>query len=501
MSFPRASGVLMHISSLPGSPGIGDFGSASRTFVDWLHKAGQLYWQTLPFGPTGYGDSPYAATSAFAGNPLFISPEQLISDGLLPETGFEPFTGGSPDSVDYQKVNAWKSNILEDAFSTFQESGTVAQKDAFAQFCKEEAAWLDDYSLFITLKEAHDLKPWWEWAEQYKLRSATALKSFKKKQAQRIQFHQFVQWVFYKQWFSVKTYANEKGIQIIGDLPIFVARDSCDAWASPELFYFDKDANPVVVAGVPPDYFSPTGQLWGNPIYRWELMAVQGYQWWIDRFKALFKLVDVVRIDHFRGFDAYWAVPYGEETAVNGSWQPAPGMALFDAVTKALGNVPIIAEDLGFITQSVLDLRDKFDFPGMKILQFSFATDEKGKHIYLPHLFESNSVSYSGTHDNDTSLGWFKYGATPEERATALEYMHSDGSRFAWDLVKLTWRTYSDTALAPMQDLLELDTEHRMNMPGSTYGNWAWRCLSQQLSDDLAERLHELTEKTYRLRK
>lgn len=506
MAFPRASGVLLHVSSLPDSPGIGDLGKSCDRFLDFLHKAGQRYWQILPLGPTGYGDSPYQCFSAFAGNPLLVSPERLIADGLLKAQPLEGFKGDEEDRVDFGKVVLAKKLILRESFDYFLAEGTVAQKTDFEAFCAQQSSWLDDFSLFMAIKNDLGGKAWWEWPLPLKLRDPAALTGAKERLSESIQLYQYQQWVFFTQWTRVKQRANAQGIEIIGDLPIFVARDSAEAWAKPSLFYFDAQANPTIVAGVPPDYFSETGQLWGNPLYRWDKMAEDGYQWWIERFRALLNLVDIIRIDHFRGFAEYWAVPGGDETAVNGKWEKGPGTDLFQAVLDALGKLPIMAEDLGLMTPSVHNLRDHFSFPGMHILQFAFALDigatsEADLYPHLPHRYKPNSVTYTGTHDNNTTKGWWEKDATEAEKRKFCEYLNTDGSSVVWNLIQTCFFCPSDTAIVPMQDLLALDEGARMNFPGHPSGNWQWRAKSDAFSDDLARSLRELTETAGRLNK
>ncbi|HCR49274.1 MAG TPA: 4-alpha-glucanotransferase [Bacteroidetes bacterium] len=506
MAFPRASGVLLHVSSLPDSPGIGDLGKSCDRFLDFLHKAGQRYWQILPLGPTGYGDSPYQCFSAFAGNPLLVSPERLIADGLLKAQPLEGFKGDKEDRVDFGKVVLSKKLILRESFDYFMEEGTTAQKTDFEAFCAQYSSWLDDFSLFMAIKNDLGGKAWWEWPLPLKLRDPAALAGAKERLSESVQLYQYQQWVFFSQWARVKQRANAQGIEVIGDLPIFVARDSAEAWAKPALFYFDAQANPTIVAGVPPDYFSETGQLWGNPLYRWDKMAEDGYQWWIERFRALLDIVDIIRIDHFRGFAEYWAVPGGDETAVNGKWEKGPGTALFQAVLDALGKLPIMAEDLGLMTPSVHNLRDHFSFPGMHILQFAFALDigatsEADLYPHLPHRYKPNSVTYTGTHDNNTTKGWWQKDATEAEKRKFCEYLNVDGSSVVWDLIQTCFFCPSDTAIVPMQDLLALDEGARMNFPGHPSGNWQWRAKSDAFSDDLARSLRELTETAGRLNK
>lgn len=504
MTFPRASGVLLHVSSLPNSPAIGDLGLAAEQFIDWLASAGQRYWQILPLGPTGYGDSPYACLSAFAGNPFLISLDRLVADGLLPDQSFDELEGEEPGRVDFGKVVSVKKNLIEAAYRHFLVHGTAAQHADFAAFCATEARWLDDFALFLAIKKEQELKGWWDWPKELRLRYPEALQSATERLADGIGLVQFEQWVFFRQWQRILNYAHERGIQVIGDLPIFVARDSAETWAKPHLFYFDDEARPIYQAGVPPDYFSATGQLWGNPLYRWDKMAEEGYAWWIDRCKALLDMVDIIRIDHFRGFDEYWEVAGDAQTAEHGRWVKGPGTALFEAIQNALGRLPIMAEDLGFMTQGVIDLRDHFAFPGMHILQFAWSMDIGAKseaelYPYLPHLYKTNSVAYTGTHDNNTSLGWWEEDASDAERQKACEYMGIDGSYFVWELIRQTFACPSDTAVVPMQDLLGLGAAFRMNYPGRAQGNWQWRATADAFSDELAAALKEITAQTHRM--
>lgn len=497
MCFPRASGVLLHPTSLPGSPGIGDLGSAAYRFVDFLAAAGQRYWQVLPLGPTGYGDSPYQCFSAFAGNPLLISPERLVEDRLLPSEAIANPPVRDGHRVDFGRVIPWKRSLLKASFAHFRRQALAKLRAEFEQFCVDEAGWLNEFALFMALKDAHDGAPWWEWERPLRIRQPNALRESAHRLADVMAFYRYQQWLFFRQWRALKSYANAHDVSIIGDIPIFIAHDSADAWSNPHLFHFDEEARPTIVAGVPPDYFSATGQLWGNPLYRWDVMQQTGYAWWIERFRMIFRLVDIARVDHFRGFEAYWAVPWGETTAVHGRWIQGPGADFFQAVLAALGDLPIIAEDLGFITPEVIALRDQFGFPGMKVLQFAFSTD--GNDPYLPHNYPRNCVVYTGTHDNDTSVGWFRHSSTPEERAFALRYLRRDGSDIAWDLIHLAWTSVAHTAITPLQDLLRLDSEARMNLPGSFGGNWQWRCPLDALTDELGLALRDLTDVCGRL--
>ena len=497
MRFPRQSGILMHPTSLPGRYGIGDLGDQALRFADFVAAAGQGYWQVLPLSPTGYGDSPYQGLSAFAGNPMLISPERLVGMGHLSAADLEEMPHFPNDRVDFGPVIYHKMRLLNKAFANFRQHASDSQRAAFADFCEAQAAWLEDLALFMALKEAHDLHPWHEWEEGAAKRVPEALARWRKDLADEIENQKYRQWQFFDQWLAVKAYANERGIRIIGDIPIFVALDSADVWAAPHLFHFDEELQPTVVSGVPPDYFSETGQLWGHPLYRWDVMAEEGYAWWIERFRMALTQADVVRIDHFRGFYNYWEVPAGEKTAVKGRWLRGPGADLFHAVTEALGKVAIIAEDLGdFDKESragVDALQEGFGYPGMKVLQFAFSTGPGDP--FLPHNYATPDwVVYTGTHDNDTTLGWYEETSTADERDYARKYLGSDGSDIAWDLIRLAWASTACTAMTTTQDLLGLGHYARMNTP-STLGppNWCWRLLPGMLIDELAERLLALT--------
>ncbi len=497
MRFPRRSGILMHPTSLPGRFGIGDLGEEAFRLVDFLASAGQSFWQVLPLSPTGYGDSPYQGLSAFAGNPMLISPEKLVEVGHLSPGDL----GGTPDfpaeRVDFGPVIRYKTALLDRAFVNFRTRAPGEQRAEFAHFCEEQAFWLDDFALFMALKEAHHLRPWHEWDPGAAAREPQALARWRDDLADRIESHKYRQWQFFRQWLAVKRYANERGVGIIGDIPIFVALDSTDVWANPPLFHLDENLQPTVVSGVPPDYFSETGQLWGHPLYRWDVMAQDGYAWWIARFRMAFTQADIVRIDHFRGFYNYWEVPGGATTAVQGRWLYGPGARLFHAVTAALGRVAIIAEDLGDLDDEsragVDALQAEFGYPGMKVLQFAFGAGPDDP--FLPHNFSSpHWVVYTGTHDNDTVVGWYQVTSTEEERDYARRYLGCDGSDIAWDLIRLAWSSVARTAMTTVQDLLSLGHEARMNLPG-TVGppNWCWRLLPGALTDAVARRLLDLT--------
>jgi len=486
----RASGILLHPTSLPGT-GIGELGSAAYRFVDWLASARQRRWQIMPLGPTGYGDSPYTSLSALAGNPLLVSTERLIGDGLLPADELAQAPAFPNEYVDFGAVAEWKSGLLQRAFDTWQAQGTPQQRSAFDEFIGAEQRWLDDFALFMALKEAFGGAAWNQWDPAIVRREPAALVEWRTKLAERVRYHQFVQWQFFSHWRDLKRYANERGVKLIGDIPIFVAYDGADVWANREIFFLDEAGNPTVVAGVPPDYFSAEGQLWGNPLYRWDVLAKRDYDWWIERFRGTFELVDIVRLDHFRGFEAYWEVPAGDETAINGRWRLGPGSPFFDRLREAFGHLPIVAEDLGLITPEVIALRRKHDLPGMAVLQFAWDGDPH--NLYLPHSHERNQVIYTGTHDNDTTVGWW---ATLDDRSRqqAQRYLGIHGNDIAWDLIRVALMSVGDTAIVPMQDVLSLGGKARMNQPGRPLGNWGWRLRPEQLSDDVAARLRDLTE-------
>jgi 4-alpha-glucanotransferase len=506
MTNTRKSGLLLHPTSLPGRWGIGDLGAAAYTFVDFLAAAGQQLWQVMPLGPTGYGDSPYQGFSAFAGNPLLISLDQLIAEKLLAPEDLTGVPAFQEARVDYGAVIPFKLAALRASFDRFKRVATNEQRQDFADFRTEQRAWLADYALFAALKEAHGGANWNTWESAIARREPPAVGEWGSRLSAQTEFHAYMQYQFFRQWAALKSYANQRGIQIIGDIPIFVAYDSADVWANRELFALNDEGHALVVAGVPPDYFSATGQLWGNPLYRWDVLAGQGYRWWIERFRTTLTLVDIARLDHFRGFAAYWEVPAGEETAINGRWVPGPGVALFEAVRQALGGtstlrpgsgpaalsagLPIIAEDLGLITPDVEQLRDELDFPGMKVLQFAFSGDPD--EVYLPHNYLPHCIVYTGTHDNDTTLGWWN-GLQPHERHNVRLYLGRDGSDISWDLIRLALASVAELAVVPMQDVLSLGSAARMNTPGQAGGNWGWRYTPDMLTTELVERLGELT--------
>jgi 4-alpha-glucanotransferase len=501
MNFPRASGILLHPTSLPGPFGVGDLGREAYAFADFLQAAGQSLWQMLPLGPTGYGDSPYACYSAFAGNTLLISPEQLVKDGLLEKDDLATDIAFNDERVDFDAVHNYKDRILAKAFATFSRDASPELRTAFNDFCRHHVSWLDDYALFRALKDAQGGVSWSEWEPALVRRDPGMLEARKKELSHEIEAQRFYQFLFSEQWFALKDYCNKHGIHLIGDIPIFVAHDSADVWTNPDLFKLNDDGTPIVVAGVPPDYFSATGQLWGNPLYNWEHMRADGFRWWIKRVHATLETVDIVRIDHFRGFAACWEIPGADKTAERGRWVEAPGRELFTAINEALGKLPIIAEDLGVITPDVEALRDGFNFPGMRILQFGFSSDTK--NLDLPHNYHRNVVVYTGTHDNDTAVGWFSSvageGSTrsaeqiERERAFCLKYLDTDGTEINWDFIRAAMASVANTAVVPLQDVLGLGTEARMNLPNSTEGNWSWRVQQGALSSEVASRLRELT--------
>ncbi|MEA5418271.1 4-alpha-glucanotransferase [Spirulina sp. CCNP1310] len=493
MAFPRASGILLHPTSLPGPYGIGDLGQAAYDFIDFLVASGQKLWQILPLGPTGYEHSPYTMNySAFAGNPLLISLDRLAQEGLLNAAELEPLGDVDPERVDFEGAIAHKTRYLEQAYQQFSPSPT------FAEFCQKQAWWLEDYVLFIALHEQHPGLMWYQWPPELARREPAALAAQQEALAERLTYHQFLQFQFFEQWRSLRTYANERSIQIIGDVSIYVCEHSADVWANQEIFKLDPETlAPIYRAGVPPDYFSATGQLWGNPVYDWEKMEQTDFAWWVDRFRATLLYVDLVRIDHFRGFEAYWQVPGQETTALNGEWIPAPGEAFFQTLGHRLGHLPVMAEDLGIITPEVEALRDRFDFPGMKILQFAFGED--AQNPYLPHNYNRNCVVYIGTHDNNTALGWWAE-ATPTERHNLAHYLgYRSPERLEgvnWRLIGMALASVANQAILTLQDLLDLDSRGRMNDPSVNGGNWRWRYRSsEQLTADLAARLRELTQR------
>lgn len=490
--FERSSGILFHPTSLPGKYGIGTLGKEAYAFIDFLKKSRQKLWQIFPLGPTGYGDSPYQSFSSFAGNPYLIDFDLLIEAHLLSEEDLrDVFFGDNEEYIDYGAIYNQKYPLLRRAYENFKSSDNHEMRENLEHFKRENASWLNDYSLYISLKNHFNGLPWNEWAHDIKNREHEAMEHYKNELADDVEYHNFIQFLFFKQWGDVKRYANENGIKIIGDIPIFVAADSSDAWANPEIFLFDEERKPVKVAGVPPDYFSATGQLWGNPLYNWQKLKETNYSWWVERVRANLSTCDIIRIDHFRGFEAYWAVPYGDDTAINGQWEPGPGIDLFNAIKSQLGELPIIAEDLGLMTQGVIDLREATGFPGMKILGFAFDSGEEND--YLPHTYTKNCVVYTGTHDNDTLIGWFQK-AKEEDRQFARDYLNSrSDDEIHWDAIRGAWSSVASMAISPVQDFLGLGSEARINTPGVAAGNWQWRLRHGVLTDELAERIAKLT--------
>jgi len=485
----RRSGVLLHITSLPGTHGIGDFGPAARHFVDWLVSAGQRLWQLLPLTPIGPADSPYQSVSAFAGSPLMVALEPLAARGwlappVLPAQGFEA------GRVDYARVVPWRMAQLRLAAAGFASHASAADHAAFAAWRAQQAHWLDDYALFMALQTGHDERPWWEWPAALRGREPAALAAARSAYSAQIDFWAFVQWCFDTQWAQIKCYANERDVAIMGDVPIFVAHNSVDCWARPDLYDLDADFQPRVVAGVPPDVFTELGQRWGNPLYRWDRMAQEDYAWWIARVQRAMAHADVFRIDHFRGFAGYWEIPAGNPTAVEGRWVAGPGRQLFDALRHALGALPIVAEDLGVITPDVVALRDDCGFPGMRILQFGFGGD--ATHEFLPHNYVPDTVAYTGTHDNETVHGWW-VNATERERLFAGSYLAATPHDLHWAMIRALSNSVARTVIFPLQDVLALDGRHRMNLPGSTQDNWCWRFEWSMINAEPARVLGQIT--------
>jgi 4-alpha-glucanotransferase len=498
MTLHRTSGVLLHPTSLPGPHGSGDLGAGAYHFVDWLATAQQKIWQILPLGGIGPGNSPYMSSSAFAGNVLLIDLHELQQHGWLDPKDLQPDTRFKATRVNFSAVVPWRMQRLQQAADAFAQSARSDEHSAFAAFCTQHARWLDDYALFMALNEVHGGRDWSDWPSHLAHRKALALLQARREHATRIEFWQFCQWCFFRQWHALKQYANAKGIQIVGDVPIFISYQSADVWARPELFELDSDARVTVVAGVPPDYFSTTGQRWGNPLYRWSAHASENYAWWVERIRHTFELVDRVRIDHFRGFAAYWEILASEPTAVMGRWKPGPGAALFDAIHAALGHLPIIAEDLGVITPDVDALRLQFPLPGMRVLQFAFGTGQidDNANAYLPHNYEINTVVYTGTHDNNTTQGWWADlpGTTQNHVQDYLGYKVSENAPIHWALIRLACASVAHIAIHPMQDVLGLGAEHRMNMPGKEAGYWEWRFQWEQVAPTHAQTLTHLCQ-------
>jgi 4-alpha-glucanotransferase len=498
VKIPRSSGILLHVTSLPSIFGIGDLGPEAYQFVDQLFEAGQTVWQMLPLGPTAKGNSPYSLYSAFAGNPLLISPEALVSDGLLSRDDLNGCPAGDGEQVDYDAVANWKNQMLSSAYGNFERASFARLGDEFARFKAEEALWLDDYALFITLKEAFpSAGTWTDWDSGIALREPSALQEWREKLAAATEEQSFRQFLFFKQWRALRRYCIDKNVRLMGDIPIYVSHDSADVWAHRENFELDEQGRPTYVAGVPPDYFSATGQLWGNPIYRWSHLAQEGYRWWIDRFRATLESFDIIRLDHFRGFEAYWQVPSSEKTAVNGEWVKAPGSDFFKLLTSCLGELNIVVENLGLITPEVEALRQEFGFPGMAVLQFGFSADGGNAPEFQPHNFERNLVAYSGTHDNDTTLGWWKSfnsNGNAHHKERVLRYFNAEDRNINWTLIQALQGSVAQVAIVPMQDVLGLGSEARMNTPAVAENNWRWRMKAGAFTPALVSRLREYVD-------
>jgi 4-alpha-glucanotransferase len=492
----RLAGILLHPTSLPGPFGIGDLGPEAYKFLDWMQSAGLAYWQVLPLGPTSFGDSPYQCFSAFAGNPLLVSPEFLVQDGLLTadEINPPPFPRGR---VDYGWVIQWKRELFTRAFARFHSNGPVAIREAYEHFVNrpDVVKWLDDFALFMACKDAHGGQPWNTWEPELRAFRKSAIAKARKELAENVEYHRFCQFLFFRQWDALHAECRRRRIEIIGDAPIYVAYDSADVWAHQKLFLLDDQGLPTHVAGVPPDYFSATGQLWGNPLYNWRLMEKQGFEWWVDRMRSTLAFVDIVRLDHFRGFMGYWSVPFGQPTAEHGEWVRGPGAKLFEVLREQLGGLPIIAEDLGEITTDVVEVRKRFGLPGMRVMQFAWSVISTDPFVvdpgnpFLLHNHDANSVVYTGTHDNDTSIGWWRHSSKPEERTCMQLYLATDGNAANWDLIRASFMSVANTAIVPAQDFLGLDSDARMNFPGRAEGNWTWRLVEGQLDEGLARRI------------
>ena len=503
MRFPRSSGILLHPTSLPGPNGLGELGAEAHGFADFLHNAGQRIWQVLPLGPTGYGDSPYQCFSAFAGNPLLISLDTLVERGYLQPGDLRGRPDFPADHVEFGAAIDWKAPLLRKAAARFGSSATSAERSAFEAFCRRHASWLDEFALFMALKEVHNNIMWTKWDHELRLREPAAIEQAKLDLADEIEANKFIQFEFERQWSELKAHCSRYHIRVMGDVPIYVALDSADVWANPGLFKLDAHGQPLTVAGVPPDYFSATGQLWGNPIYRWEAHAAQHYVWWIARFRRALEMLDLIRLDHFRGFEAYYEIPGGDTTAVNGKWVKGPGAALFEAVTDGLGELPIVAENLGVITPEVEALRARFGFPGMAILQFAFGNDPQAPD-FKPHNYVHHLAAYSGTHDNTTVVGWWTstVGAdstrtiadVEKEMEYARRYLNTDGREIHWVMIRALMASVADTVLFPLQDVLGVGSEGRMNLPGTSSGNWRWRYRHEALTSDDGARLKLLAD-------
>ena len=496
-SIPRSAGLLVHPTCFPGRFGIGDLGPEAERFIQWAAAGGQSVWQVLPLGPTGFGNPPYTALSAFAGNPLLISPEILSDEGLLPAQAIESAPTFSDDRVEFDQVVPWRMSILRASWDHFQSRSPAQPRRDYEAFITNPAQshWLDDWALYIAIKGRCEGKAWQDWPREVRLREPGALAAARRDLAAEAAFARYVQFLFFRQWDRIRAFANARGIRVMGDIPIYVALDSADVWANSRLFALDGEGRPVAVAGVPPDLFSRTGQRWGNPLFLWDRVEAEGVAWWIDRMRVNFRLADLVRIDHFRGFAAYWEVPASESTAAHGRWVKGPGKKLFDAVRSALNDHPIVAEDLGVITEDVRELRSSLGFPGMRVLQFGFVDFDSD---HLPHHHVPRCAVYTGTHDNDTTRGWFEKTGE-EERRRILDYVGGDGSEIHWDMIRTAYTSVASLAIVPVQDVFGLGSEARMNTPGKSDGNWRWRARREMFTDDLAERLKRLASTTGRL--
>jgi 4-alpha-glucanotransferase len=487
----RSSGIIMHIASLPGKYGIGTFGKEAYEFCDFLKKAGQKYWQILPLGPTGFGDSPYQSFSAFAGNPYFIDFDILNKDGLLKIEDYDSINfGKSVIDIDYGLIFKEKMKVLRKAY----ENSKLKNIEELRLFEEEECYWLEDYTLYMAIKSHFSLKSWQTWDEDIRLREPEAIEKYKKLLSDEIRYWKFLQYEFYKQWKALKLYVNNLDIEIIGDMPIYVAEDSADIWGNPEAFLLDKNTlKPLKVSGCPPDIFADTGQLWGNPIYDWNYMEKTDYKWWINRIRQSLNLYDVLRIDHFKGFESYWSIPYGDSTAENGKWVKGPGIRVFNAIKDELGDVDIIAEDLGTLTEETIKLRDDTGFPGMKILTFAFDTDSSNP--FLPHNYDKNFIVYTGTHDNDTVRGWMETTAPKDQVKKAIEYLQLNKEEgYNWGFIRGAWSSVADVSIAVMQDFLDLGNEARINLPSTLGSNWRWRVKEDVFTDKLAEKIYKITK-------
>ncbi len=491
MEFPRQSGILLHLTSLPGKYGIGTLGKAAFKFVDFLIESGQKLWQILPLSPTGFGDSPYQCFSAFAGNPLLINLEQLIDNQWISTDDIPADIVFDDNFVDYGKLFHFKFPILQKAYKGYIKKTTKVERKKFDNFCNTHKTWLNDYALFMAIKNENQGAAWTKWQPELATQQPEALAEMEKKLSEEIEIQKFMQYIFFCQWLEIKAYANKNEVKIVGDIPIYVSLDSADAWSAPKNFLFDDDNKPIAVAGVPPDFFSATGQLWGNPLFDWKKMRADGFVWWLQRIKANLLLYDVIRIDHFRGFAGFWSVPFESETAENGKWEKALGHDLFETVEKQLGKIPIIAEDLGVITEDVEALRDGFDFPGMKILQFAFG--DTADNIFLPHNYIKNSVVYTGTHDNDTIISWFD-NLPDEQQEHILAYLGAQKEDICWSMIRSAFASVSHTAIIPLQDILGLGANARMNTPSVAEGNWSWRFEEGQITKKHIKKLYELTK-------